>query len=77
MSHYHIASPHYPNYYPNEDMECMYLIDPKGEHEKSVVILKVQDFDLSPVKSKNRTNLKLSILQLNMDGTPVNLIMLK
>ncbi|CAI4223629.1 unnamed protein product [Auanema sp. JU1783] len=44
-----IESPHYPIYYPNEDMVCEYLINPTGEYSKSHILVRFNDFDLSTV----------------------------
>ncbi|PIO77443.1 CUB domain protein [Teladorsagia circumcincta] len=50
LSHGVISSPNYPNYYPNQNAQCEYLIAPEGEAAKSVIALKLLDFDLSDSK---------------------------
>ncbi|PIO67513.1 CUB domain protein [Teladorsagia circumcincta] len=50
LSHGVISSPNYPNYYPNQNTQCEYLIAPEGEASKSVIALKLLDFDLSDSK---------------------------
>jgi hypothetical protein len=42
-----ITSPHYPAFYPNEDAECLYQIDPETQAASTqIVTLKVLDIDL-------------------------------
>jgi hypothetical protein len=45
MAHGVVTSPHYPNYYPNEDRECKYLIDPNAAGVQ-IVTLSVLDINL-------------------------------
>uniref|UniRef100_A0A158P9S7 CUB domain-containing protein n=1 Tax=Angiostrongylus cantonensis TaxID=6313 RepID=A0A158P9S7_ANGCA len=45
-----ISSPNYPYYYPNLNNVCEYLIAPEGSGEKSVIVIKLIDFDLSDSK---------------------------
>ena len=44
-SHGVVASPYYPHYYPNENFECRYLINPDTEGPQ-IVTLRITDFDL-------------------------------
>ncbi|GMS80057.1 hypothetical protein PENTCL1PPCAC_2232, partial [Pristionchus entomophagus] len=48
LSHGVITSPHYPAYLPNEDMECMYFIDPEvPEGQTQVVTIAINDIQLA------------------------------
>lgn len=46
MSHGVIMSPHYPNFYLNENMVCEYLINPETSDDTKIITIKVLDFDL-------------------------------
>uniref|UniRef100_A0A1I7X9P4 CUB domain protein n=1 Tax=Heterorhabditis bacteriophora TaxID=37862 RepID=A0A1I7X9P4_HETBA len=50
LSHGVISSPHYPEFYPNNNSKCEYLIDPVNANQNTVIILKLIDFDLSEIK---------------------------
>jgi hypothetical protein len=44
-------SPFYPHYYPNEDFECNYLIDPETDGVK-IVTVRVLEADLDTTYGK-------------------------
>ncbi|GMT10499.1 hypothetical protein PFISCL1PPCAC_1796, partial [Pristionchus fissidentatus] len=48
LSHGVLTSPHYPNYFPNEDMECNYYINPElPDGQTKVVTIAINDIQLS------------------------------
>lgn len=49
LTHGVITSPHYPDFYPNENSECDYLIFPiLPDNSRPIVTLRVLDFNLEP-----------------------------
>uniref|UniRef100_A0A158R3Q9 Cubilin n=1 Tax=Syphacia muris TaxID=451379 RepID=A0A158R3Q9_9BILA len=49
QTHGTVTSPYYPDYYPDEDLNCEYIIEPDYEGTL-VLVLKVMEFELSPIK---------------------------
>ncbi|KAI6211378.1 putative cubilin [Aphelenchoides besseyi] len=58
LNHGVISSPHHPKYYPNEDMDCNYLIDPETDGKVQIITLRVVEADLDDtlVTTKRRCN---------------------
>lgn len=51
MNHGEVMSPFYPKYYPNEDMECLYYINPETTYTQ-IVTIRIDDLDLDDTYSK-------------------------
>uniref|UniRef100_A0AC34R7Q6 CUB domain-containing protein n=1 Tax=Panagrolaimus sp. JU765 TaxID=591449 RepID=A0AC34R7Q6_9BILA len=56
LTHGVITSPHYPDFYPNDNVECNYLIFPiMPDNSRPIITLRVLDFNLESFSGGFRT----------------------